>query len=43
MQKAVLCDINDMSLLIELTVIIGFFVLFCRIIKMRGSFMQIIL
>lgn len=35
MQKAVLFDINDMSLLIELTVILGFFVFFCRIIKIH--------
>ena len=37
MQKAVFCDMNILSLLIEFTVILGFFGIFCRIIKMRGS------
>lgn len=36
------CDITNLSLLIEFTVILGFFGIFCRIIKMRGSFKQII-
>ena len=42
MQKAVFCDITNLSLLIEFTVILGFFGIFCRIIKMRGGFKQII-
>ena len=35
MQKAVFCDINNLSLLIEFTVILGFFGIFCRIIKIH--------